>query len=94
MVVDLGKFGALPKTLADGKLSVQLSNKDITYVKQSANGIKPALPESCPIDPGLPTPSTIAALEWLARKGLLYFNVHTKANTFYGEMRGQIYPAP
>ncbi len=29
--------------------------------------------------------------EALARKGVLYFNLHTKAHTFYGEMRGQIY---
>jgi hypothetical protein len=36
---------------------------------------------------------TISSLEYLARKGVLYFNLHTKANTFYGEVRGQIYPA-
>jgi hypothetical protein len=36
---------------------------------------------------------TISALEYRARKGVLYFNLHTKANTFYGEVRGQIYPA-
>ena len=35
----------------------------------------------------------MAALDHLARTGVLYFNLHTKANTFYGEMRGQIYPA-
>jgi CHRD domain len=31
-------------------------------------------------------------MEALARKGVLYFNLHTKGHEFYGEMRGQIYP--
>jgi CHRD domain len=31
-------------------------------------------------------------MEHLARRGLLYFNLHTKAHTSYGEMRGQLYP--
>lgn len=32
-------------------------------------------------------------MESLARRGLLYFNLHTKAHTYYGEMRGQRFPA-
>ena len=36
---------------------------------------------------------TIGGMEHIAREGLLYFNLHTKAHTYYGEMRGQIYPA-
>lgn len=95
IIVDFGEFGNLTKTLANGKLSAELSNKNITYVKQMPQGLKPALPESCPAELGfLPTQAmTIANLEWLARKGVLYFNLHTKAHTFYGEMRGQIFPA-
>lgn len=95
IIVDFGELGPLAKQLAAGKLSVELTNKNLTYVKAMPKGLKPALPESCPVDPGLPTQAmTIAALEGLARKGVLYFNLHTKANTFYGEVRGQIYPAP
>ncbi len=94
IIVDFGKFGSLPKTLANGKLSVELTDADITYVKDMPKGLKPALPESCPAELGLPTQSmTIAALDYLARKGVLYFNLHTRANTFYGEVRGQIYAA-
>jgi hypothetical protein len=94
IVVDFGELGHLPKTFAEGKLSVELADKNITYVKSMPKGLKPALPESCPAELGFPTQaSTIAALEYLARKGVLYFNLHTKAHTFYGEMRGQIYPA-
>ena len=95
IVVDFGSLGSLPKLLANGKFSVELTNKDLTYVKQMPMGLKPALPESCPVEIGMPTQTmTIAALEYLARKGVLYFNLHTKANTFYGEVRGQIYAAP
>lgn len=95
IIVDFSEFGNLTKTLANGKLSVELSNKNITYVKDMPKGLKPSLPESCPIDIGLPTQSmNIAAMEALARKGVLYFNLHTKANTFYREVRGQIYAVP
>ncbi len=94
IIVDFGELGSLPKLLASGKMTVELSNKNITYVKQMPRGLKPALPESCPVEIGFPTQSmTISALEYLARKGVLYFNLHTRANTFYGEVRGQIYPS-
>jgi hypothetical protein len=94
IIVDFGSFGSLPKMLNGGKLSLELTNKSITYVKDMPHGLKPALPESCPAELGFPTQAmTIAGMEYLARKGVLYFNLHTKANTFYGEMRGQIYPA-
>lgn len=94
IIVDLGEFGTLSKELSDGTLSVELANKNVTYVKDMPQGIKPALPEACPIEIGLPGQvKTLAGVEALARKGVLYFNLHTKAHTFYGEMRGQIYAA-
>lgn len=93
VVVDFGKFGALSTKLAAGKLSVKVGNEDINFVSMLPKGFKPALPESCPVEPGFPTQvKTIAGLEYLARKGVLYFNLHTKAHTYYGEMRGQVYP--
>ncbi len=95
IIINFGAFGDLTKMLAKGKLSLDIQDKDIVYIK-SMPGLKPALPESCPAELGfLPTQAmTVAALEYLARKGVLYFNLHTKANTFYGEMRGQIYAVP
>ena len=92
IIVDFGEFGSPDKTFVNGKLSVELSNKNITFIKDMPHGLKPALPESCPAELGFPTQTmTIAGMEYLARKGVLYFNLHTKAHTFYGEMRGQIY---
>jgi hypothetical protein len=93
IIVDLGEFGSFTKTVVEGKMSVELTNKNITFIKDM-HGLKPALPEGCPIQLGLPTQAkTIGGLEYLARKGVLYFNLHTKAHTYYGEMRGQLYPA-
>jgi len=81
-------------TVAPRPLSVEITNRDIIFVKQLPRGLKFHLPESCPSDAGFPAQvKTIAGLESLAKKGVLYFNLHTKAHTFYGEMRGQIYPA-
>jgi len=28
----------------------------------------------------------------IAQEGELYFNLHTKGQTYYGDMRGQVYP--
>ncbi|NJS10372.1 MAG: CHRD domain-containing protein [Microcoleus sp. CSU_2_2] len=54
----------------------------------------PRLPEGCPVEIGLPGQvNTVAGIEAVARRGALYFNLHTEENSFYGEMRGQIYPA-
>lgn len=95
IIVDFGESESPAKTLANGKMTLELTNKNITFVKDMPKGLKGlTLPESCPIEPGMPVQAkTIAALEYLARKGVLYFNLHTKRATYYGEMRGQIYPA-
>lgn len=94
IILDLGTYGDLTKTLANGKLSVEVTNKNIVFVRDMPHGLKPTLPESCPVEIGFPTQSmTVAAMEYLARKGVLYFNLHTKANSYYGEVRGQIYAA-
>lgn len=95
VVIDFSDSGSLTTRLAKGKLSVQLGNSDVKFVSMLPKGFKPALPESCPAEPGFPVQvKTIAGLESLARKGVLYFNLHTKAHTYYGEMRGQIYAPP
>lgn len=93
ILVDLGKFGDLPKMLAQGKLSVEVKNADLSFITRPPHGMKPVLPETCPIDIGFDQTKTISGLDYLARKGVLYFNLHTKAHTFFGEMRGQIHAA-
>lgn len=91
IIVDFGESGSPAKKFVDGKFSVELTNKNVVFVKDMP-GLKPSLPEGCPAELGLPGQvKTLAGLESLARKGALYFNLHTKAHTYYGEMRGQLY---
>lgn len=100
IVVNFDQFGEFKKTIVDGRLSASLVNKGLTFVKQPppppslSGGFKLPLPEGCPSDINFPVQqvNTIAGLEALARKGALYFNLHTKGHEFYGELRGQIYP--
>lgn len=94
IIVDFGESEAPSKKLANGKFSLELTNKNVNFIKDMPKGLKPSLPESCPAELGFLTQTkTLAGLEYLAKKGVLYFNLHTKAHTYYGEMRGQIYPA-
>lgn len=93
ILVDLGaKVGDLPTALAKGKLSVEIGNADLTWASMFPKGVPKMPPETCPVEPGWPlTTKTISGMEYLARKGVLYFNLHTKQHTYYGEMRGQLY---
>jgi hypothetical protein len=50
IIVDFGELGNLPKLLASGKMTVELSNKNITFIKQLPKGLKPALAETCPVE--------------------------------------------
>lgn len=102
IIVDFSQFGDLKQTLKSGQLSGTIVNKGLTFVKQLPIPPKPGsgkltlpLPEGCPSDINFPVQQvqTIAGLEALARKGALYFNLHTEGHEFYGELRGQIYPA-
>lgn len=104
ILVDLGALGDLKKAAAEGTFTAEITNKNINMVKMYPSVGKFSLPEACPVDAGLPfSPDelikkqpigaqvrTLAAMEYLARKGVLYFNLHTKSHTFYGEMRGQL----
>ncbi|NJK33143.1 MAG: CHRD domain-containing protein [Deltaproteobacteria bacterium] len=91
IIVDLGAAADLGKAFADGHELIEIDNSNIKMAEH-APGLKPRLPEGCPVDKGFLTGvKTIGGLEYLARRGALYFNLHTKAHTYYGEMRGQIY---
>lgn len=123
IVVDFGQYGDFTSTFVDGKLSVRVTNENLTFINPEDHthtpttptlpttppttptspipGIDglpddgiPKLPEGCPVDTNLPGQvNTVAGFDSLARRGVMYFNFHTEENSFYGEMRGQIYPA-
>lgn len=97
VAVDLGAFGPFTKTVVNGRMQVELKNEHIVTsdTKSEHEGHAPPslkLPEGCPVEIGFPTQvNTIAGLEYLASKGALYFNLHTKAHTYFGEMRGKLF---
>ncbi len=99
IIADLSTFGKFTETIVNGQLSVSLTNDNVTFVTMPPPTPTPGtsftlpLPEGCPNDYGqLGQVYTIAGMEALARKGLLYFNLHTAQHSFYGEIRGQLYP--
>lgn len=97
ILVDLGGHHGehkldITKAFPEGRFQKEIRNADIKYVKDLP-GLAPRLPEACPIGSGLPGQvMTVGGMYHIARRGLLYFNLHTKAHTYYGEIRGQIYP--
>ncbi len=92
ILIDFAFSGNIQENLADGVFSVELTNADIEKVAASGEGLVGAFTAGCPIVPGLPDKvKTIAGMEYIARQGELYFNLHTKGQTFYGDMRGQLH---
>ena len=53
-----------------------------------------AFTAGCPIVQSLPLDKvkTIAGMALIAQQGELYFNLHTKGQTFFGDIRGQLQP--
>lgn len=94
ILVDLGMQGDLPTLFADGVLSLEVTNEDLVAAAEHGHGIVGAFTAGCPILPANPLDrvDTIAGMAHIAIEGELYFNLHTAAQTFFGDMRGQLHP--
>ena len=93
ILIDFGKSSNIQKNFADSVFEVELKNEDIEKVINSGSGIVGAYTAGCPIVPGtVDKVKTIAGMQHIAQKGELYFNLHTKAQTFYGDIRGKLHP--
>ena len=83
----------------DGIFSIEINNADIVENTNLATDIAGVLSRGCFIpSPTLEslTPvkvTTIAGIATIAKEGDLYFNLHTKGQNFYGDMRGQLHKA-
>ena len=93
ILVDFALIGDIETYLEDGVMELEIRNEDIERTAQHGEGIIGAFTAGCPIHPNLPTDKvkTIGGMEYIARQGELYFNVHTYAQTFFGDIRGQIH---
>ncbi len=75
----------------DGVLAIEVTNKEIEAVVNNAEGLVGAFTMGCPIAPGLKDKfTTIGGMEYLAREGDLYFNLHTTGQSYFGDIRGQL----
>lgn len=95
ILVDFGHFSDVKANFADGHYSFEVTNTVIEGTANAGHGIIGALTAGCPIAPGNPMlgkVETVAGMEHVARRGELYFNLHTRGQPFYGDIRGQLIP--
>jgi hypothetical protein len=92
IIIDFALAGNLQEYLADGLLTLELTNADIVAVTDHGSGLVGAFTAGCPIVHSLPLDKvkTIAGMALIAQEGELYFNLHTKGQTFFGDIRGQL----
>jgi hypothetical protein len=97
ILVDFALIGDLNTYLSDAQLTLEITNEDIVAVTDHGDhSLFSAFTKGCPIIPAIPNDrvKTIAGMAAIARQGELYFNLHTKAQTYFGDIRGQFLPVP
>lgn len=94
IIVDFGLAGNVPTYLADGTMSLDITNHDITAVTADISGPVEAFTRGCPITTVIPNEKvrTIAGMQIIAQQGEIYFNLHTAGQVYFGDIRGQFYP--
>lgn len=93
IIVDFGLKHDVSKLFADGELSLEITNEDIVAAKENSHGLVGAFTAGCPIIAANPLDKvvTVAGMANIAFERELYFNLHTKGQTFYGDIRGQLH---
>jgi hypothetical protein len=98
ILLDFGVATDVKSNLSDGLFSIEVRNEHIARTAEQGHGALGAFTMGCVIgSPSLEsvTPAkvmTIAGMADLAVERQLYFNLHTTGQTYYGDIRGQIYP--
>jgi len=94
ILVDFGLHHDLKAEFADGHFKATVRNADLVEVLDHGSGLVGAFTAGCPILLANPLDRvrTISGMEDVARRGELYFNLHTASQTFYGDIRGQLRP--
>ncbi|MEM7781597.1 MAG: CHRD domain-containing protein [Pseudomonadota bacterium] len=94
IIVDIGMNRDLAKEFADGEVFVEITNEDIVAVLEHSSGLVGAFTAGCPIILANPLDrvKTVSGMAQIAFERELYFNLHTKSQTFFGDIRGQLHP--
>ena len=92
ILIDFSMIGNINNYLSDGTMNIEVTDEDIVAsAAMNGNPLVAAFTTGCPIVQTIPNDrvKTIAGMELIAREGELYFNLHTKGQTYYGDIRGQ-----
>jgi hypothetical protein len=98
ILVDFALATDIKSNLADGLFSVELRNEHIAKTAEGGHGMVDAFTRGCVVgSPSLESMQpakvmTIGGMADLALSRDLYFNLHTSGQTYYGDIRGQLYP--
>lgn len=99
ILVDFSLLTDLKKDLADGTMSVVVDDAAIVNTMGHSHGAIATLTTGCLV-PGHDVDSlepvkasTVAGMALLAEQGQLYFNLHTTGQSYFGDIRGQWWPA-
>ncbi|GGR20079.1 hypothetical protein GCM10008957_35620 [Deinococcus ruber] len=94
ILLDFSLLGNLKQYLSDGVLNIEVKNEDIVNPLAHGHGALAALTVGCPIVQTIPNDRVraIAGMQAIANSGELYFNLHTKGQTYFGDIRGQFAP--
>jgi hypothetical protein len=100
ILVDFSIATDVTSNLSDGMFSIELKNEHIVKTAEEGHGsllgefTRGCIIGSPSLDGVKPAKvTTIAGMAELALNRQLYFNLHTTGQTYYGDMRGQLYPA-
>lgn len=95
IMVDFAQAVDLNEEFADGQLSVALNFTHIEATRSHGHGPIDGFLAGCPIVQGIDDDHrTISGMKYVADQGDLYFNLHTTGQTFFGDIRGRLFPVP
>lgn len=93
ILVDFALAGDIQQNFADQVFTAEVTNENIEKTLSSGRNVLGAFLLGCPIESGKPDKvKTVAGMEQFAKRSELYFNLHTKGQTFFGDIRGKINP--
>lgn len=92
ILVDFALSENIQQNFADSIFAAEVTNKNIEQTANSGRDILGAYTLGCPIESGKPGKvKTVAGMEQFAKRRELYFNLHTKGQTFFGDIRGKLH---
>ncbi|HLP87501.1 MAG TPA: CHRD domain-containing protein [Nostocaceae cyanobacterium] len=102
ILVDFALSGDIQQNFADNHFSVVVTNENIEKVVNSPNDPLGVFLSGCLIASDAANApdkldkskkvKTVSGMEQFARRSELYFNLHTKGQTYFGDIRGKISP--